>query len=193
MDENENILLFKENLYAWRSLASKNTKWKFNEPLHIFLNAMSILSSQMSSPRIEAYIINHLGLNKSKNLDKGDMIDNNGNYHEFKFSAITSTNKNLNLRQLRDWQGTDYIFCVSNLLEKNPTCQFFFLSKQDMTKENEIIAGSATHGTTTANSNNKNIENSKTININSDHYKRWVNLYGISLNDLKIKLNGNIE
>ena len=130
-----------------------------------FLSILSFKSAQFNSPCYER----RLQLKGCKKIppseNKGDfkfpMFEKN---IELKMSFSNKENK-INIRQIRIWQDCDYIICFCDFNNINHKC--YFLTHEQMMEEVKK-RGSATHGTLTANKENKNIEYSITLNIDSD-------------------------
>lgn len=71
-----------------------------------FLIAVSILNTQKMHPLIEEYVGLKLGCDRdSARVNKGDFLCS-GVYYEFKCSM---SNNRINMRQIRLYQGVDYI------------------------------------------------------------------------------------
>lgn len=148
----------------------------------------SQLSAQAKAPAGEKFLCNILNLKRIPAKENaGDAIDSNGLRYEFK-NSFTNDGCNLNIRQIRPWQNIDYYYCFYINEEELDKSLFFVLSKEDMLKEIELCA-SASHGTSSANLLNKNIEYSITIpvyNDNNRNTKRWKEKY------LSLKLKNKI-
>lgn len=173
--------------------SSQNSKWAFELPINKFIKAMSMLHPQSYGARIEEYICKHcLKLKRTDNKDRGDRKSINGEYYEHKVSIFSSTNTALNLVQIRPWQDTGYIFSAFDIRDlNNIKTQLFLLNKNQFEIEENKCKISSAHGSKSANLGNSKQEKAMRIEVDSDNYNRWVNEYGISLNNLYIKLNFN--
>lgn len=173
-----------------RGEAIKTKNWGQELSLADFAKAMLCLNPQSSGGRIDKRLSEYLNLIKSDNLNRGDRKSANDEYFEWKGSLFTSSNSILNLVQIRPWQDINYILYVFDMRNlSNVQMQFFFLSKEQMELEIENCKISSAHGTKDSNANHDNIELALRIEADSDLYKRWVRDYGISLDNLFIKLN----
>lgn len=173
-----------------RGEAKKNTNWGQELLLPDFIKAMLCLNPQSYGSRIDKRLSEHLNLSKSDNKDRGDRKSANDEYLEWKGSFFTSSNSTLNLVQVRPWQDTNYIYYAFDMRNLSDIkMQFFYLSKDQMILEIENCKTSVAHGTKGSNANHDNIELALRIDANSDLYNRWIQEYGISLDELFVKFN----
>lgn len=145
----------------------------------LFYTVISNYSVQRKAPLSDKYLIRKLGYQSvSASQNRGDACDKAGHYYEFKTSFTNKGNK-LNLRQIRLWQPVDFYYCFFINEEDFSQSLAFVLTKEQMEEEAKLLGG-ATHGTAAANSENKHIEISITIdvyNIKNEANKRWREKY----------------
>ena len=174
-------------LHKIRANAHKDTEYGFYLPEKDFLKVMSCLNLGSYGSRIANYIAKKLNINSSDNKDLGDYVAFISNedgitskiYIECKISLFTSSNKSLNLVQIRPWQNTAYIFAGIDMCNHdNISIQLFYLTKQQMESEKQSTA----HGKMSP-------ETSIRPKLGTDLYNRWVKEYGISLEALKNKFH----
>jgi hypothetical protein len=173
-----------------RETAGLNKKnWGWELSLEDFALAMSILNPQSYGNRIDNRIADILELMPTNNKDRGDKKSFNSEHHELKGSLITCSNLVLNMVQIRPWQNVNYIiYCFDVRDIDNINTQFFYLTKNQMKNEMVRCGSTSAHGTKNANLSNKHKELALRLEIYNSNYFRWINEYGISLEDLKIKL-----
>lgn len=140
----------------------------------VFYTLISSKNAQSKAPLSEKFIARKLGFSTiSASLNSGDFTDGE-KYYELK-NSFTNKGNNLNLRQIRLWQPVDYYICVFIDEYDVKNSKFFKLTKEQMANEVDLC-GSATHGTSTANIENANVEYSITIpifNLKNEKTKRW--------------------
>jgi len=164
-----------------RDIVNKEIKPKLTgrEKFEDIIYPLSILTSQSYGTTIEKFIIDKLNMSKVKAKEnRGDSCCN-GKYYEIKISLITSTNVNLNLVQIRNWQNIDgYICCAFDIRDKYKE-YIFYLNKNQMVEELELMNASSAHGTKKVSDANKHIEKRFSIKIdNKDkNFQRWINNY----------------
>lgn len=145
----------------------------------LYYMATASLTAQAKAPMGEKFLCNKLHLKKiSPKEGKGDAVDKNGIYYEFK-NSFTNQAKNLNIRQIRLYQPIDFYYCFYINEEDLSKSLFFILTKKQMEEEVELCGG-FTHGTISANLKNQNKEYSITIpvyNDNNEKTKRWKEKY----------------
>lgn len=145
----------------------------------LFYTVISNYSVQRKAPLSDKYLIRKLGYhNVPASQNRGDAYDDTGYYYEFKTSFTNKGNK-LNLRQIRLWQPIDFYYCFFINEEDFSQSLAFVLTKEQMEEEARLLGG-ATHGTAAANSKNKHIEVSITIdvyNTKNEANKRWREKY----------------
>lgn len=166
--------------------ASCDKNWGSELPITDFAKAMACLNPQSYGGRIDKRLSDILGLFGTDDQDRGDRRAPNGDYLEWKGSFFTSSNKNLNLVQIRPWQNVNYLFYCFDIRNLDKIImQLFYLTREQM--ENEMVAAgtiSSSHGTKKANINNANDEKSLRIKADDPVYNRWVKDYGKSLDEL---------
>jgi hypothetical protein len=171
-----------------REDANNNKKWGFDLKLEDFAKAMLCLNPQSYGSRIDNRLSNDLFLSKSDDLDRRDKLTAFGEYIEWKGSIFTSCNSFLNLVQIRPWQNTNYIYYAFDLRDfDNIKIQLFYLNKDQM--DLELKNSSSAHGTKKSNLNNINNELAIRICVDSVQYNDWIKQYGISFENLLLKLN----
>jgi len=145
----------------------------------LFYLSTATLTAQQKAPLGEKFLRHKLHMQKvSPSENKGDAVNNNKIYYEFK-TSYTNKDENLNIRQIRLWQDIDYYYCIYINEENLDDSLFFILTKEQMIEE-VALCGSYTHGTILANIDNKNKEYSITIPIYNDNNiktKRWKERY----------------
>ena len=155
---------------------------------YLYYTSTAELSAQAKAPLGEKFLCNLLGYTRvSPREDRGDAVDKEGVYYEFK-NSFTNQQQNLNIRQIRLWQNVDYYYCFYINEENLEKSIFFILTKEEMIKE-VALCGGYTHGTVTANAVNEHHEYSITIPIYNDKNKitqRWKEKY--LSNELKNKI-----
>ena len=157
---------------------------------YLYYTSTANLSAQAKAPLGEKFLCDLLGFKRvSSREDRGDAVDSNNYYYEFK-NSFTNKGENLNIRQIRLWQEVDYYYCFY-INEKNlEKSMFFVLTKEDMIKEVELCGG-YTHGTISVNKINEKNEYSITIPVYNDKNektRRWKEKYLSS--ELKHKILG---
>lgn len=157
---------------------------------YLYYTSTASLTAQAKAPLGERFLCNLLGYTRvSSREDRGDAVDKEGIYYEFK-NSFTNQRQNLNIRQIRLWQNVDYYYCFYINEEDLDKSVFFILTKDEMIKE-VALCGGYTHGTITANAVNEHNEYSITIPIYNDKNektKRWKEKY--LSNELKNKILG---
>lgn len=155
---------------------------------YLYYTSTASLTAQAKAPLGEKFLCNLLGYTRvSSREDRGDAVDKEGIYYEFK-NSFTNQRQNLNIRQIRLWQNVDYYYCFYINEEDLDKSVFFILTKDEMIKE-VALCGGYTHGTVTANAVNEHNEYSITIPIYNDKNektKRWKEKY--LSNELKNKI-----
>jgi len=173
-----------------RGDAAADNKWGWDLSFPDFMKAMACLNPQSSGGRIENRLSNLLGLTRTNNPDRGDRRSKNLEYIEFKGSIITSSNKNLNLVQIRPWQDVNYIFYIYDIRDMSaPILRLLSLNKEQMSSEVIKCGVTSAHGTKTANSDNHNIELALRLEADSIDYIRWITNYNVTLEALQNKYN----
>ena len=157
---------------------------------YVYYTSTANLTAQAKAPMGEQFLCNLLGYTKiSPREDRGDAVDKNGIYYEFK-NSFTNQGQNLNIRQIRLWQNVDYYYCFYINEEELEKSLFFVLTKEEMAEE-VALCGGYTHGTITANAVNKHNEYSITIPVYNDKNEktiRWKEKY--LSNELKNRVLG---
>ncbi len=160
----------------------KNESTLLELPIILFFKAIrkGLMASQKYGFLIQRRIMKDLKLDKPKNKNSGD-ASKNGLSEEIKCSILTSTNNSINIRQIRSWQGCNYIVCAADVKNLNkPTIYFFRLTHSDMERELQCcsIVGNS-HGTDESNQENLNVEKSITIPVdeNNTDFQRWYKNY----------------
>lgn len=138
-----------------------------------FLAVLYFSNAQFNAPCFERRM-------SLKGWKKVPASDNNGDFKvkgfdrniELKCSFPNKANT-INLRQIRLWQDTDYIITFCDYC--NYKHIVLFLTHEEM-KEAVKKFGTASHGTSKANEENKNIEYSITIKLNDmEYWKKYEN------------------
>lgn len=153
----------------------------------VFFSVISVGTAQAKAPEVEKFVARKLGYTKiSPSLNRGDFKTSDDKYIELK-NSFSNKDECLNLRQLRLWQKIDYYLCMYINETDLSKSIVMLLSHEQMEKE-VAEHGSATHGTSTSNANNKNIEYSITLSVNGSPIKSWIEKY--SNEELKAKIVG---
>lgn len=153
----------------------------------VFFSAISVGTAQAKAPEVEKFVARKLGYTKiSPSLNRGDFKTSDDKYIELK-NSFSNKDECLNLRQIRLWQKIDYYLCMYINETDLSKSIVMLLSHEQMEKE-VAEHGSATHGTSTSNANNKNIEYSITLSVNGSPIKSWIEKY--SNEELKAKIVG---
>ena len=182
--KNQNILQRAIKIQNLIEEAFKNGKTLEEEIIdcgnaYLYYMSTASLTAQQKAPLSEKFLCKLLGYTPvSSREDRGDAVDKNGNYYEFK-NSFTNQAKNLNIRQIRLWQDVDYYYCFYINEEDLDKSVFFVLTKEQMIEEVKLCGG-CTHGTTTSNMVNEHIEYSITIPVYNDKNektKRWKEKY----------------
>lgn len=153
----------------------------------VFFSTISVGTVQAKAPEVEKFIARKMGYIKlSPSLNRGDFKTANDNYIELK-NSFSNKDKCLNLRQLRLWQKIDYYMCIY-IDEVNLQNSIILLLTHEQMVDEVSKHGSATHGTSAANADNKNIEYSITLKVNSSLMNSWIEKY--SNQELRAKIIG---
>lgn len=146
---------------------------------YLYYISTATLPAQQKAPLGEKFLCKLLDYTPvSSREDRGDAVDKNGKYYEFK-NSFTNQKQNLNIRQIRLWQDVDYYYCFYINEEDLDKSVFFVLTKEEMIEE-VTLCGGYTHGTVAANAVNEHSEYSITIPIYNDKNektKRWKEKY----------------
>jgi len=185
----EQLKPFKDYWMELRHLAINEPSVILNLPIKKFFEVMFYLYPQSYGPKIEARIKKDMGygprMKKVGDATKDDKCK------EIKISIITETNRSINIRQTRMWEGCDYTICGVDLRSINtPIIYLFEVPHDDMKQELLLIGVTSSHGTKESNKNNENIEGSSSIKVDetNEHFQRWLKKYRIESpweNDLK--------
>jgi len=177
-DEEIDYDYLNESISKIRGEAANDPEYGFNDDWRTFMSKIMLLTTQSQGARIQNYIIKEKGWKKiPSSLDRGDIINENGEYFEIKTSIITSSNPYVNIVQIRLWQKINgyYVFVID--ATNNYETTQFTLSKSDMINEVKQI-GSLSHGTANANKLNTNKEQSiHFIWGDNQICKRWFEKY----------------
>lgn len=182
----EDLICYIEYQNNVRKQAYKYKNLGFEWNLKDFINLMRLLPPQNYGTRIETRIINKLNLKKVKsNQNKGDCVDEDNNFIEIKASIVDGINMYCNIANIRNYQDLDYylVVCFDVRFADNLVLHSFILSKKEMIQECKILNATAQIGTKEANQLNENVEKRLSINIESDTFKRWKELYFLDLSD----------
>lgn len=164
-------------LDAVRSGASSDKRFGFDDPWDLFIRKMRMLTPQAYGTRLQNRLAEHFGWEViGSKLDKGDVLDARGKYHEVKVTLITASNKVANFVQIRPHQQVAgyhlFVICADY------TPVHFWLSKAQMDAELGLLGGSA-HGTKTANTGLGNREYAIRFewDLTSATVQRWLRTY----------------
>ncbi len=167
--------------------SSKDSKYGFNDDWSTFIKKMQFLSPKSFGTRIQNRIIEQNNFEKvNASDDKGD-FERDGKYFEFKTTILTLSNKGANFVNIRPYQNIDGYYClvVNTIVSPYETTQFY-LSKEQMDRELNLIKANASNGTFESNKENKNVSFRFTIDFSTQNEiaARWVSQYLI--NSLKL-------
>ena len=138
-----------------------------------FYRISSLLTSQARSPLCEKYYIKKRGFRAvGSQEDRGDFVDNAGEYVEYKMSAQNEDNA-LHVVQIRPWQKVRYV--VQKITAERVFT--FHLTHEQMSKELKKLKASVAHGAKKAAIANQNVEYRFTIEIGGEDWKRWISKY----------------
>lgn len=159
---------------------------------HFFLS-MAYLSPQSYGARIQKYMAKRLGMYPVHvNKDQGDWTDSQSRFFELKSSLITDTNTAMNLVQIRTWQELDGYFALAvdlrgisaedeNWKKFSKRAHAFYLRKEQMLYECDILKAANAHGTKKATAANAHVELRLSINVDEKDpiFNRWCENYKI--------------
>lgn len=167
--------------------SSKDSKYGFNDEWNTFIKKMQFLSPKSFGTRIQNRIIEKNDFEKvSASEDKGD-FRKSGKYFEFKTTILTPSNTGANFVNVRPYQKIDGYYCL--VVDTNVTpyeTMQFYLTKEQMDTELELLKANAANGTIKSNKENKNVSYRFTIDFSTENESaiRWINEYLI--NSLKL-------
>jgi len=163
--------------------SSKNSKYGFNDDWNTFIKKMQFLSPKSFGTRIQNRIIEKNNFEKvSASEDKGD-FEKDGKYFEFKTTILTPSNTGANFVNVRPYQKIDGYYClVANTNISPYETKQFYLTKEQMDKELELLNANVSNGTIKSNKENKNVSFRFTIDFSTENESavRWINEYMIN-------------
>lgn len=125
-------------------------------PWPVFLRCMRLVSAQSAGPRMQNRLARDHGWTLvPASMDRGDVVDADGQYHEVKVTFVTGSNRRANFVQLRPHQDISgyHLFVVD---EDMSVCHLY-VPKDAMARELATI-GSVAHGTAAAVAENTTVE-----------------------------------
>jgi len=163
--------------------SSKDSRYGFDDDWNSFIKKMQFLSPKSFGTRIQNRIIEKNNFDKvGASDDKGD-FKKDGIYFEFKTTILTPSNTGANFVNVRTYQQIDGYYClvVNTNISPYETMQFY-LSKDQMEKELEILKANPSNGTIASNKENKNVPFRFTINFapGNKNAERWLSKYRIN-------------
>ena len=160
---------------------TEGRRYGFDEPLPVFLRLMRMLTPQSYGARFQNRMAELFEWESvPASLDRGDIRDAAGDYHEIKVTFITPSNPGVNFVQLRPYQDIAgyHLFIV----ERDYNLVHLWLSKEAMAGEIAQM-GAAAHGTKAAHAANTNQEFAIRFPWDRNHSitKRWLSSYEIPM------------
>lgn len=144
----------------------------------VFFTVMSMESAQSKAPAAEKFLEKKLQWKKIKaSENRGDFYDaENNKFIELKMSFNNQANT-LNFRQIRLWQKVDCYLGIY-IDENNIKNSLVFSIPHEEMKQIIANNGCATHGTSTANELNINVEYSYSLRLtNQELLSQWKEKY----------------
>jgi len=163
----------------------------FDLDLDSFFLRCRPLKTQIYGLRVQAFLSTRLKYKTTPSSeDCGDFKTRENEDVEFKCSFIDNFAKQINVKQIRQFQDIDwyYIFTVNYNDYRNIIYKLYKLSKKQMTEEMIIMNAQPIHSTKKQNEANEKVEYGFSIKLNSEHFKRWEDNYLNKKFDLR-KLN----
>ncbi|WP_027121513.1 hypothetical protein [Mycoplasma leonicaptivi] len=129
------------------------------EPNKDIILLTSILTAQRKSIIQQNLVQRTFTMNKiASNIERGDLVGNNGEYIEVKISTPSAYGNKLNVVQIRAHQNIDFYYCIfiDDINYKN---NFFFVLTKEQIQKEIILIGTLAHGV----KNSKNVLYKKRI------------------------------
>lgn len=176
-----------------KQIMSQKKDEDLNLPPSTFFVSMAYLTPQSYGAKIQKYVANRLGMAPVHvQKDQGDWTDSENRFFELKSSLLTDTNAAMNLVQIRKWQNLDGYFALAvdlrdikpedeNWNKFSERVHVFYLTKEQMLYECDILKAPNAHGTKEATSANANVELRLSINVSETDpiFNRWCDNYKI--------------
>lgn len=161
-----------------RVRAGKNLEYGFDDDYGLFIRKMFLLSAQSYGGRVQNYYGRRFKMEKvPASAGRGDLVDAEGNYFEFKFSFASRAKRNLDVVQIRLHQPIEGYVIMGSDAANNFEPSVFVLSKAQMIEECTTLGANSAHGTKSAVSENKTRELRFSISMDGEHMKRWRERY----------------
>lgn len=128
--------------------------------------------------------------------DKGDFINGDNEYCEFKCSYINNFSRYINIKHIRLWQDLDggfYVFTINTEDRSDPFFKLYKLSKEQMQMECELNNATPCNMTKDNSSQNMKVELGFSIEVGSEAYQRWEEKYLRKGFDIKALSDKRIE
>jgi hypothetical protein len=159
----------KKNIIEWRKLSKEQ----------FFLGVFTLSRQYISDKVINFCTSPQFKILKNK-LDSGDMVDEHGTNHEFKFTIIDKKKHHVNFLQVRVYQKIPkYVFLVVVIDQEKVNIFTFVLSAEQVKEEKILLHASNTHISKKDSKGNLAIEKSLSLSFTKGHvdYERWINKY----------------
>lgn len=146
----------RESVYGVRSDFRRDPSRYLGKPWSLFIREVILLPPQSYGVHLQNYLAHFYGWRTvPASEDRGDIVDEAGEYHEVKVTCLMPWSRTANFVQIRPHQVISgyHLFVVDLELE----LAHFWLSKEDMADE-LAVRGSSAHGTSSANAKNTNRE-----------------------------------
>lgn len=186
---NEEIIQIYELQDIINSNFSEDKYYGFDLDLDSFFLRCRNLKPQVYGLRVQAYLSLLFKYKTTpSSLDCGDFKTRENEDVEFKCSFIDKISKKINVRQIRKWQDIDYyyIFTVDYTDYKNIIYKCYKLNKKEFKEECLLLNAQPIHSTKKSNENNDKVEYGFSINLDSEHFRRWEENYLNKKLDLKL-------
>lgn len=157
-----------------------NKEYGFDLDVDSFFLRCRNLKTQIYGLRVQAYLCTLLKYKTTPSSeDCGDFKTRENQDVELKCSFIDAYARNINVKQIRQWQGLDWYYCftVDYSDYRNIIYKCYKLTKEQMAEECSIINAKPVHSTKKNNENNEKVELGFSIKIGSEHFDRWETRY----------------
>lgn len=160
-----------------RSQACGQRRFGAGDPWPLFIRKMRALTPQSYGVRVQNWLARFYGWQSVPGrLDRGDVVDAGGAYHEVKVTFITASNPIANFVQIRPHQDIAGYHCF--VVDTSYEVTHLWLSKEQMAAELELV-GSSAHGTKQAVADNTTREYSVRFrwDLADPTTRRWLDTY----------------
>lgn len=158
-----------------RARAAKDLAYGFSDDYGLFIRKMFLLSAQSYGARVQNYYAQRFNLKKVAAAEgKGDLLDGDGRYFEFKFSFASRAKRKLDIVQVRLHQPIYGYIVLGSDAAAGFAPLVFQLTKQQMIEECELLGATSAHGTKEAVKGNRTTELRFSLSVDSgDAIARW--------------------